>query len=68
MLDVAADLSLYVFHQCATDYVEDPLSVAMRRESGEWPFPQAARALESLLCQNPKHFLSNNAIAALGCT
>ncbi|KAG7342510.1 hypothetical protein IV203_007603 [Nitzschia inconspicua] len=66
MLDVAADLTLYVFNQCATDFVDQPVSMAMRQESGEWPFGEAAQALEALLCQNPKHFLSNTAIAALG--
>ncbi|KAG7363706.1 hypothetical protein IV203_027067 [Nitzschia inconspicua] len=66
VLDVAADLTLYVFNQCATDFVDDPVSMAMRQESGEWPFGEAAQALEALLCQNPKQFLSNTAIAALG--
>jgi hypothetical protein len=67
-LDVAADLGLFVFNQCAnTDFVNNRQTRSIRRECEEWPFGEAAQALEALLCGNPQHFLSNKAIAALGC-
>jgi hypothetical protein len=67
-LDVAADLSLFAFNQCAnTDFVNSPLTRSIRQEWEELPFSEAAKALEALLCGNPQHFLSNKAIAALGC-
>jgi hypothetical protein len=68
-LDVAADLCLFVFNQCADiDFVNNTLTRSIRDECEEWPFGEAAQALEALLCENPQHFLSNKAIAALGCT
>jgi hypothetical protein len=63
---VAAELSLFIFTQCATEFPNEPLSIAVRRDCGVTPFAEAAKTLEELLCHNPTHFLSNKAIAALG--
>ena len=38
----------------------------MRRDGNISPFSQAAKALKSLLAKNPRHFVSNEAISALG--
>lgn len=43
-------------------------AVEMRQEGNVSPYADAAQALKSLLVQAPTHFLSNQAIAALGGT
>jgi hypothetical protein len=63
---VSAELCLFIFTQCASNFPKEPFSVSVLQECGVAPFSEAAKALESLLCQNPRHFLSNQAIAALG--
>lgn len=69
ILDIAADITLFVLNQCSTNFADTGLSRIIHRQSNcEFkPFSQAAKTLRCLLCHNPKHFLSNIAIAALGC-
>ena len=66
ILDTGADLALSTFNLCATTFPEEAVSVEMKREVDVSPYKEAALALDGVLCQAPQHFLSNQAIAALG--
>lgn len=66
ILDIAADLTLFVLVQCATNLPDAPLSRTVQKETGVTPYSEAAKTLRSLLCNNAKYFVSNKAIAALG--
>lgn len=65
-MDVAADLALSIFSLSGTDFSEQPATVEMKMEGNVSPFGEAANALQALLCHAPDHFVSNQAIAALG--
>lgn len=66
ILDIGADLALSTFSLCATNFPQEEVSIEMKREANISPFPEASKALQVLLCGYPQHFLSNQAIAALG--
>jgi len=66
LLEIAADLTLFVFSQCSTSFPDTVLSRNIHRESAVVPYAQAAKTLRYLLIHNPHYFLSNRAIAALG--
>jgi hypothetical protein len=66
VLDIGADLALSTFNLCATNFPRESVSVEMKREADIAPYAEASKALQALLCQSPQHFLSNQAIAALG--
>mmetsp|Transcript_22212 Transcript_22212/g.61835 ORF Transcript_22212/g.61835 Transcript_22212/m.61835 type:complete len:1475 (-) Transcript_22212:116-4540(-) len=66
VLDIAADLTLFILSQCATVFPDSALSKTIRKETGVTPYSKAAETLRCLLSNNAKHFLSNKAIAALG--
>lgn len=66
MHDIAVDLVLSVLLLCATDYPAEPLSLHIYHECGILPYSEAARLLSKFLKHDPQHFLTNNAIAALG--
>ena len=68
ILDIAADLTLFILTQCATTFPVTALSSTIHRETGITPYSEAAKTLRCLLSNNAKHFLSNKAIAALGGT
>jgi len=66
ILDISADLTLFILVQCATTFPDTPLSSTIQKETGVTPYSEAAKTLRCLLYNNAKHFLSNKAIAALG--
>jgi len=66
ILDISADLTLYILVQCASEFPDAPLSSTIQKETGLSPYSEAAKTLRCLLCNNGRHFLSNKAIAALG--
>lgn len=68
ILDIAADLTLFVLSQCSTSFPNTVLSRKIHRESDVVPYSHAAKTLRYLLIHNPKYFLSNRAIAGLGGT
>jgi hypothetical protein len=65
-MNIAADLTLSTFSLCATEFAISPECVEMRREGNISPFAEASKALKALLMKNPRHFVSGQAIAALG--
>lgn len=65
-LNIAAELALTTFQLCATEFAISPECLEMKREGHISPFTNAASALKSLLYENPQHFVSAQAIAALG--
>eukprot|EP00536_Pseudo-nitzschia_multiseries_P000220 jgi/Psemu1/321499/estExt_fgenesh1_pg.C_30069 len=66
VLDIAADLTLFILSQCATTFPDTALSKTIRKETGVTPYSEAAETLRCLLSDNATHFLPNKAIAALG--
>jgi hypothetical protein len=66
VLDVATEMALSTFNLSATAFPNESVSKEMRREGAISPYSEAAKALESMLCHSPQHFVSNQAIAALG--
>jgi len=65
-LNVAADLALSTFSLCGSEFAVSPECLEMRREANISPFSEAAKALKALLTKNPRHFVSAQAISALG--
>ena len=65
-LDVATEMALSTFSLSATAFPNESVSKEMRREGAISPYAEAAKALQTIICLSPQHFLSNQAIAALG--
>jgi hypothetical protein len=59
-------MALSTFSLAATAFPNESLSKEMRREGAISPYSEAAKALQAIICLSPQHFLSNQAIAALG--
>jgi hypothetical protein len=65
-LAVATELALSTFTLAASNFPMETGAIEMRREASISPYKDAALALNSILSQVPQHFLTNQAIAALG--
>jgi hypothetical protein len=65
-LDVATEMALSTFSLSATEFPHQSVSKEMRREGAISPYSEAAKALRTIICHSPQHFISNQAIAALG--
>lgn len=65
-LDVAMELAMAAFQQSASPFADDVAARAIIHETAMSPFSEAALTVHALLSLKPSHFVSNEAIAALG--
>jgi hypothetical protein len=65
-LDIAMELAMAVFRQSASPFKDEQAARPIIQETSVSPYSEAALAMDALLSLKPHHFVSNQAIAALG--
>ena len=65
-MDIAIELAISAFRQSATPFPDEDMARSIMHETCVSPFSEAALTIRELLSLTPLHFVSNQAIAALG--